>query len=456
MPLRKKGGNGGGHGFLSPSVRRLLREYDLEPDAVRGTGSRGRITRGDVVAAAAARWSSASVASPEAKPWPSGSNGGDAPAPAPRATNGSAVDAPPPTAPPIADVPPPPVADEPAAPPAPPPAPPQTPEAPAVSWTPAQPPIAAEPAAPPAPPTFPPREEPPPVADVPPEFPPRAPDDDALAPLREEPPAEPAPAPFFPIPEPPPSAPPSAPEVVSRRGLHADEVEPFSAPRRATAEHLVHSLQTAAHAFCAVEVDFQRLDRVRQTVRDKWIREEGFGLSHLPFVGRAVIDALGDFPRLNASIGTEELVLRHKVNLGIAVEVDLHGLVVPVVRDAETKRLRGIAREAMELTRRARDGALRPEEAEAGTFTITDPGPFGTMISVPIINHPEVAVMATEGVRRRPVVVRTPDGSDGFTVHPVGLIGLSFDHRGIETDYAAAFLDRVRIFLEQRDWEQEL
>lgn len=434
MPLRKKGGNGGGHGFLSPAVRRLLREYALEPSAVRGTGTRGRITRGDVVAAAAARWSSVPVTEASPRPWPSGPYSSDAPtngapaaasaalpgAPSVGATNGSAVEAPPPTEPPVADAPPPPTLPAPTLPvPEPPPLEPEAPPAPPVQWTPA-----------PDPPTAPVESVPPVVGDDAPVFVEQPPF------VADEPVAE--------------------AETLPRRAHHGDETVPFTAPRRAMAEHLVHSLQTTAHAFCAVEVDFQRLDRVRQATRDRWIREEGFGLSHLPFVARAVIDALGDFPRLNASIGTDELILRHKVHLGVAVEVEHHGLIVPVVRDAETKRLRGIARDAMDLTRRARDGTLRPEDTERGTFTITDPGPFGTLISVPIINHPEVAVLASEGVRRRPVIIRTPDGSDGFTVHPVGLIGLSFDHRAIETDYAAAFLDRVRIYLETRDWEQEL
>jgi len=246
------------------------------------------------------------------------------------------------------------------------------------------------------------------------------------------------------------------PPLPRERPGHADESVPFSPTRRATSERLVQSLHTAAHAFCAVETDFHRLERVRQAQRDRWIREEGFGLTYLPFVARAVIDALGDFPRLNASVGTDELVLRHKVHLGIAVELERDGLVVPVVRDAETKRLRGLAREATDVSRRAREGMLTPADVREGTFTITDPGPFGTLVSVPIINNPEVAVLATDGVRRRPVIVRTPDGSDGFTVHPVGLVGLSFDHRAVETDYAAAFLDRVRVLLETRDWEQEL
>ena len=195
---------------------------------------------------------------------------------------------------------------------------------------------------------------------------------------------------------------------------------------------------------------------MRESQRDRWLAEEGFGLTYLPFVARAVIDALGEFPRLNASVGTAELVLRHKVHLGIGVDADADGLVVPVVRDAETKRLRGIAREADDLSTRARARLLTNEERGEGTFTIAEPGPFGTLLSIPIIHQPEAAILAIDAVRRRPVIVRTPDGSDGFTVHALGVLGLSFDQRVIEPSYASAFLDRVRRVLETRDWAVEL
>jgi len=239
-----------------------------------------------------------------------------------------------------------------------------------------------------------------------------------------------------------------------------DEIVPFSVIRRRIAAHLVASKATAAHAFCAVEVDFAAVDRARRAHRERWRAHEGFGLTYLPFVARAVIDALGDFPRLNASVvstsdGEDALVVHRAVHLGIAVDLDHEGLIVPVVRDAETKRLRGIARDVVALAERARARTLRPDDVSGATFTITNPGPGGTLLSVPIINQPQVAILATDGVRRRPVVVSTPEG-EGIVVHPVGSLGLSFDHRAIDGAEAAAFLQRARELLETRDWSAEL
>jgi 2-oxoglutarate dehydrogenase E2 component (dihydrolipoamide succinyltransferase) len=240
-----------------------------------------------------------------------------------------------------------------------------------------------------------------------------------------------------------------------------DEVVPFSAIRRRIAAHLVASKATAAHAFCAVEVDFVAVDRVRRAHRERWSAHEGFGLTYLPFVARAVIDALAEFPRLNASVvstpdGGDALQVHRSVHLGVAVDLDHEGLIVPVVRDAETKRLRGIAREAVALAERARTGSLRPDDVSGGTFTITNPGPGGTLLSVPIINQPQVAILATDAIRRRPVVVSMPDGGDGIAVHPVGMLGISFDHRAIDGAEAAAFVQRTRELLETRDWSAEL
>lgn len=256
----------------------------------------------------------------------------------------------------------------------------------------------------------------------------------------------------------PPPAPPVAAEVAVASG---DEVVPFSAIRRRIASHLVASKATAAHAFCAVEVDFAAVDRVRRAHRERWRAHEGFGLTYLPFVARAVIDALADFPRLNASVvstpdGGDGLRTHRAVHLGVAVDLDHEGLIVPVVRDAETKRLRGIAREVTALAERARTRTLRPDDVSGGTFTITNPGPGGTLLSVPIIHQPQVAILATDGIRRRPVVVPTPDGGEGLAVHPVGMLGLSFDHRAIDGAEASAFLGRTRELLETRDWSTEL
>jgi pyruvate dehydrogenase E2 component (dihydrolipoamide acetyltransferase) len=213
-----------------------------------------------------------------------------------------------------------------------------------------------------------------------------------------------------------------------------------------TGANLLRSLQVAPHAFIAMEVDFERVDRVRRANR----------LSFLPFVARAVADAIAEFPHVNASVGDGELIVHRDVHLGIAVDLDHQGLIVPVVRDAHTKRLTAFGEEIADLASRARAKRLSPDEVAGGTFTITNPGPSGTAISAPIINQPQVAILSTDGVNRRPVVVDLDDGTEAIAVHAVGMLGLSFDHRAFDGAYASAFLARVREILETRPWDVEI
>ncbi len=222
-----------------------------------------------------------------------------------------------------------------------------------------------------------------------------------------------------------------------------DLVVPFSPIRKRTAEHMTRSKATAAHAAIVTEVDFERVARARGE------------LSYLPFVARAVVDAIAAFPRVNASIGEDELVVHRDTHLGVAVDLDHEGLIVPVIRDAAAKRLRAIAAEITDLAGRARARRLSHDDVGGGTFTITNPGPYGTFASVPIINQPQVAILATDRVKRRPVVVEIADG-DAIAVHAVGRLTLSFDHRAFDGAYAAAFLAHVRDLLETRPWDVEL
>ena len=246
---------------------------------------------------------------------------------------------------------------------------------------------------------------------------------------------------------------PSAPTV--RTGSD-DEVVPFSNIRRRTAEHMVRSQATAAHVLIAAEVDFVGVERARRAVRDSFKAKEGFSLTYLPFVARAVIDAIAEFPHVNASVGDDELIIHRRVHLGIAVDLNFEGLIVPVVHDAGDKRLPAIARTISALARRARSRELTADDISGGTFTITNPGPFGTFLTAAVINQPQVAILATDGVRKRPVAIELPDGSDAVVVHPVGNLALSFDHRAFDGAYAAAFLARCKEILETRDWSQEL
>jgi 2-oxoglutarate dehydrogenase E2 component (dihydrolipoamide succinyltransferase) len=187
-----------------------------------------------------------------------------------------------------------------------------------------------------------------------------------------------------------------------------------------------------------------------------WREREGFSLTYLPFVARALVDAIAEFPHLNASVVDDGLLVHHDVHLGIAVDLDHEGLIVPVVHHAARRSLTDIARAVSELAARARAGDLQPVDVAGGTFTVTNPGPSGTLLSVPIINQPQVGILATDAVRRRPVMIPTDDGGEGMAIHPVGMLGLSFDHRAVDGAYAASFVNRVKAILETRDWGPEV
>jgi 2-oxoglutarate dehydrogenase E2 component (dihydrolipoamide succinyltransferase) len=254
----------------------------------------------------------------------------------------------------------------------------------------------------------------------------------------------------------PPPAPGAAPAAQPAAGtVTGDETIPFDNIRRRTAEHMVRSKQTSPHVLTAIEVDFERVERARAAYKDDWRVREGFSLTYLPFITRALCDAIAEFPHVNASVDGDSLVVHHYVNLGIAVDLDFHGLIVPVVKGADGKRLRQLARDIRDLAERARNKKLGPDDVVGGTYTITNPGPFGTLISAPVINQPQVAILSTEGVKKRPVVVEGPDG-DSIAIHHTGILAQSFDHRAFDGAYSAAFLRRIKEILETRDWESEL
>ena len=235
-----------------------------------------------------------------------------------------------------------------------------------------------------------------------------------------------------------------------------DEVVPFTNIRRRTAEHMVRSKHTSAHTMVAVEVDYFGVEKVRAAAKSQFKEAEGFSLTYLPFVTRAVVDALEDFPNVNSSVGEDVLIVHHDVNIGIAVDLDFEGLLVPVIHQADGKRLRVLAREISGLAAKARSKRLTMDDISGGTFTITNAGPFGTFITVPVINQPQVAILSTDGVRKRPVVVELPDGTDGIAIHPVGNLVMSWDHRAFDGAYAAAFLRAVKDIVETREWSAEL
>ncbi len=276
----------------------------------------------------------------------------------------------------------------------------------------------------------------------------------AAAPAAAAPAAPVAPAAAAPAPAPAPSPAP-APAPAVPRGPRTSTIK-LSKIRKLTGDHMVMSKATSPHAFSVVEVDFANVDRARRAVKDRWKEEEGFSLTYLPFISRAVVDSLGEFKNLNASVGDNELIVHDNVDLGIAVDMDYQGLLVPVVRDAGLKRLRALAREINDLAGRARSRKILPDEIAGGTFTITNNGSAGSVLTMAIINQPQVAILSTDAIVRKPVVVTTPDGSEGIAIHPVGNLAMSWDHRAFDGAYAANFLSRVKQLLETRDWTAEL
>jgi len=234
-----------------------------------------------------------------------------------------------------------------------------------------------------------------------------------------------------------------------------DRVE-FSAIRRLTAQHLTASQRTAAHTLVAVEVDYTAIDEVRRGIREHWREQEGFTLSYLPFVARAVCEALATHPRMNAAVDGDALAVFGHVNLGLAVDLDHEGLLVPVLRRADELRLPELARGLYQLAAAARERRLSSDDLAGGTFTLTNAGGYGTLLTGPIINPPQVGILSTDGVGPRPVAVPLPDGGHGVAVHPVGNLSLSFDHRGVDGAYASSFLAELRSLLERTDWRAEL
>jgi 2-oxoglutarate dehydrogenase E2 component (dihydrolipoamide succinyltransferase) len=283
--------------------------------------------------------------------------------------------------------------------------------------------------------------------------------------LKATPVAAAAPAPVTaPAPAPTAAAPAPAPVVAATASVarpavvssEREQVIALSKIRKLTGSHMIMSKSTSPHAFSVVEVDYANVDRARTAIKDSWKAGEGFSLTYLPFISRAVVDALREFPHLNASIDGDNLIVHGYVDLGIAVDLDYTGLLVPVVRNADGKRIRAIAREINDLASRARNRKLSPDEIQGGTFTISNNGSAGSVLTMPIINQPQVAILSTDAIVRKPVVVTAADGSESIAIHPVGNLSMSWDHRAFDGAYSGRFLARVKQILESQDWSAEL
>jgi 2-oxoglutarate dehydrogenase E2 component (dihydrolipoamide succinyltransferase) len=261
--------------------------------------------------------------------------------------------------------------------------------------------------------------------------------------------------PTSPVPAPP--APTPTVAVPTGVALSArDQVVPLNNVRKRTADHMLMSKATSPHVLTAMEVDYERVEQVRKKHSVAWKAEEGFSLTYLPFITRAVADALREFPHLNASFGGDHLIVHDTINMAVAVDIDFEGLLAPVVKQVEGKRLRQIAREIKDVADRTRTKQLTPDDLSGGTFTLTNAGQYGTMMQFPIINQPQVAILSTDGVKRKPVVVTDEFGNESIAIHSVGVLALAWDHRAFDGAYAAAFLSSIQAILESRDWEAEI
>ncbi|MEQ1775583.1 MAG: dihydrolipoamide acetyltransferase family protein [Burkholderiales bacterium] len=246
-----------------------------------------------------------------------------------------------------------------------------------------------------------------------------------------------------------------APAVVTAPVARAGDTLPLNAVRKRVAENMAKSWTTAPHVLQIVEADFYRVDQARRAANESWKQREGFSLTYLPFIVRAVSIALGKFPKLNATFNGDSITLMKRINIGIAVDLNFDGLMVPVVKDVPNKSLPQIAREINDLAQRARAGKLKPDELSEGTYTLSNNGAFGTVITAPIINVPQVAVLSTDSIRKKPVVIESPEG-DSIAIRPVGVLAQSFDHRAVDGAYSGAYLSELKRIIETRVWTQDL
>jgi pyruvate/2-oxoglutarate dehydrogenase complex dihydrolipoamide acyltransferase (E2) component len=220
--------------------------------------------------------------------------------------------------------------------------------------------------------------------------------------------------------------------------------------RKAIAEHMHMSVQVSARAWNMVEANVEHIVQVRDRAKDAFQAREGIKLTVTPFFCRAICDALLAFPMVNSELRGEDIVLKRYVNLGIAVSYD-EGLIVPVVKGADTLNIVGLARAIDDLAARARSHQLKPDEVTGGTFTLTNPGPYGSILSVPIIAQPQTGILAVDAIERRPVVI-----ADAIAIRHMVYISMSWDHRVIDGALASQFLARVKQNLETWDFAEDL
>jgi pyruvate dehydrogenase E2 component (dihydrolipoamide acetyltransferase) len=249
------------------------------------------------------------------------------------------------------------------------------------------------------------------------------------------------------------TAPQAAAPVAPVQTQEGETVEPMSAMRKGIAEHMRRSLDTSAHVTSSIEVDMTKIAALRQRLKKDWAGSYGVNPTFLAFVARATVDTLKDYPWVNGEIRGDSIVTRNYVNLGFAVELaDGKGLIVPVVRNAETLNLLGMAKAITDIAQRARDKQLLPDDVQGGTFTITNPGGYGTFHGTPVISQPQAAILGTYAVVKRPWVVEDEDGQDAIAIRSMMNLTLTYDHRLVDGALAGRFLRDLRERLQS--WEE--
>jgi 2-oxoglutarate dehydrogenase E2 component (dihydrolipoamide succinyltransferase) len=270
---------------------------------------------------------------------------------------------------------------------------------------------------------------------APPEQPPPAPEPPAPEPAQPAP-AQPAPAP---------AAPASAPPARPAEAQPGETVEPMNAMRRGIAEHMRRSLDTAAHVTSAIEVDMSRVVAIREKLKAEYGKAYGVNPTYLAFIARAAVETLKDWPFVNAELRGESVVTHNYVNLGFAVALEGgKGLIVPVVKNAEGLNLLGMARAIADVAERARTKRLTPDDVQGGTFTITNPGSFGTFHGTPVISQPQSGILGTYAVVKRPWVIQDENNNDAIAIRPIMNLTLTYDHRLVDGAYAGQFLHDLR------------
>jgi 2-oxoglutarate dehydrogenase E2 component (dihydrolipoamide succinyltransferase) len=246
------------------------------------------------------------------------------------------------------------------------------------------------------------------------------------------------------------SVPASAPTEVGPPPFSDDDrvqIEPMTIMRRKIAERMIESHRVSAHVYSVIEVDYTETARLRDRLKGEYLERDGVKLTFLPFIIKAVIEGIKKWPIINSSLWGDQVVYKQDINVGVAVALDW-GLIVPVIRSADEKSLLGLARAVNDLGDRARNKKLKPDEVQGGTFTITNPGVFGGLMGLPIINQPQVAILGVGGIKKRPVVI-----NDAIAIRQTGLLTMSYDHRIIDGAVAEQFLAILRDVIEAADYK---